>query len=132
LLVDVYERELCIDAFVLSWGLNQIAYDLFYCCLKIGYIIGPRQSIGSEDMLIAFNLLLYNVAYRAIDPVVATEKIKNGTDIRFVCFDQLEVQGDYGFWAHIKNYDEKMRDESIAAKERSNEIVSERDYARIS
>ena len=78
-------------------GLNQVAYDLFFCCPKIAYIVGPRQSLCSRDMLISFNILLYNLEYRLVDPIVACEKIKLATDIRFICFDRLETecQTDY-------------------------------------
>jgi len=104
-------------------GLNQIAYDLFYCCMKIAYIVGPRQNLPAQDMLIAFNILLYNVAYRQLDPVVAAEKIRLATDIRFVCFDQLEIQGEYGYWAHTAQYAQEMIDESVQAKEKANELI---------
>ena len=85
-------------------GLNQVAYDLFYCCGKIAYIVGPRQSLVSTDMLISFNILLYNIVQRNIDPIVACDKVKLATDIRFVCFDRMETEGELAFFEHIKKY----------------------------
>lgn len=78
-------------------GLNEVAYDLFFCCPKISFVVGPRQSLVPSDMAISFNILLYNLVHRNIDPIVACEKIKLGTDIRFVCFDRLEVQSETGY-----------------------------------
>lgn len=105
-------------------GLNQIAYDLFYCCVKISYIVGPRQNLPSQDMLISFNIFLYNIAHRCLDPIVATEKIKMATDIRFVCFDKLEVEGEAGYWIHVSAYDPKAVSESKDAKIKANEFVA--------
>jgi len=83
-------------------GLNQVAYDLFYHCSKITYIVGPRQSLCSHDMLISFNILLFNLEYRFVDPIVACEKIKLATDIRFICFDRLETESQIDYIMHIK------------------------------
>lgn len=85
-------------------GLNRVAYDLFYCCPKVAYVVGPRQSLYPHDMLIGFNILLYNIEHREIDPVVACEKIKQGTDIRFVCFDKLETETEPGYIMHVNSY----------------------------
>ena len=85
-------------------GLNQVAYDLFYCCPKISYIVGPRQSLFPHDMLIGFNIFLYNVEHRNIDPIVACEKIRMGTDIRFICFDRLETESEAGYILYQKQF----------------------------
>jgi hypothetical protein len=42
-------------------------------------------------MLIAYNILLFNLEHRKLDPIIACEKIKCGTDIRFACFDRHET-----------------------------------------
>lgn len=78
-------------------GLNEVAYDMFWNCLKIEYIVGPRQSLTSADMLIGFHLLLYNLEHRGIDPIVSCDKVLKGTDIRFKCFDRMETQSDPAF-----------------------------------
>lgn len=78
-------------------GLHQVAYNLFYHCPKISYVVGPRQSLASHDMSISFSILLYNYERKSIDPVVACEKIKNATDLRFCCFDRLETEIDVSF-----------------------------------
>jgi len=104
-------------------GLNQVAYDLFYCCFKIAYVVGPRQSLFSHDLLIGFNILLYNLEHRNIDPIVACEKIKLGTDIRFVCFDRLETETEPAYLLHIKQYSDEERQQVTAAKEKANEPI---------
>lgn len=85
-------------------GLNQVAYDLFYCCNRISYVVGPRQSLYPHDMLIGFNILLYNLEHRNLDPIVSCEKIKLATDIRFICFDRLETETEPGYIMHVKQY----------------------------
>jgi len=82
-------------------GLNQVAYDLLLCCSKIAYLVGPRQSLCSHEMLISFNILLYNLEYRSVDPIVACEKIKLATDIRFICFDRLETESQTDYIMHV-------------------------------
>lgn len=78
-------------------GLHQVAYNLFYHCTKIDYVVGPRQSLFPHDMLISFSILLYNYERKNVDPIVACEKIKNATDLRFHCFDRLETEIDISF-----------------------------------
>lgn len=78
-------------------GLNEIAYDMFFSCPFISYICGPRQSVLSVESIIGFNILLYNIIYRDVDPLVACEKIKLGTDIRFKCFDRSETISDINY-----------------------------------
>jgi hypothetical protein len=48
-------------------------------------------------MLISFNILLYNLEHRNVDPIIACERIKLGTDNRFICFDRLETEAEIGF-----------------------------------
>ena len=67
---------------------------MFFQCGKIEYVVGPRQNLTSSDILIGFNLLLYNLEHRGIDPIVACKKVLDGTDIRFKCFDRLETESD--------------------------------------
>jgi hypothetical protein len=102
-------------------GLNQVAYDLFYCCFKIAYVVGPRQSLYPHDMLIGFNILLYNLEHRGVDPIVACEKIKLGTDIRFVCFDRLETESEPAYLMHIKQYSFEELQQLNEAKEKASE-----------
>jgi hypothetical protein len=106
-------------------GLNQVAYDLFYCCPKIAYIVGPRQSLPAQDMLISFNILLYNLENRNVDPVVACEKIKLATDIRFVCFDRLETETETGYIWHVADYELPQKQELNEARKKANEPLVE-------
>jgi hypothetical protein len=102
-------------------GLSQVAYDLFYCCDHIAYIVGPRQSLYPHDMLISFNILLYNIVHRGVDPIVACEKIKLGTDIRFICFDRLETEVEVAYLMRIKEYNYERIKELDDAREKVNE-----------
>jgi hypothetical protein len=103
-------------------GLNQVAYQLFYQCNHINYVVGPRQSLPPVEMMICFNLLLFNIEHRGVDPLVACEKIKNGTDTRFVCFDIMETEGDFGFISFQQEQQEieeaeKLEKENIATQQ---------------
>ena len=71
-------------------GLNQVAYTLFANCTHVSYVVGPRQSLTSQEMHICFGIFFYSVEIRDIDPVVACEKIKAATDRRFSCYDREE------------------------------------------
>lgn len=104
-------------------GLHQVAFDLFYCCGKISYIVGPRQSLTPYEMLISFNILLFNIEHRNIDPVVACEKIKNATDIRFVCFDRLETEVDPAYIWYIQGYNIESNEILNNAKEVAGEAI---------
>lgn len=83
-------KEDCIIMFSCSRGeLNAIADTLFMNCGEISFIVGPRQSLNLSELLISFGIFLYNVEVRRIDPVVACEKIKAATDIRFNSCDRV-------------------------------------------
>jgi hypothetical protein len=98
-------------------GLNQVAFDLFYCCLKIDYVVGPRQSLTPHDMLISFNIFLYSLELRRLDPVVACKKIESATDIRFVCFDRLETVTEPAYIETMKAHNTKRVERSHAEME---------------
>lgn len=102
-------------------GLHQVAYDLFFCCSKISYIVGPRQSLYPHDMLISFNILLYNLEHRNVDPIVACEKIKLGTDIRFICFDRLETEAETAYILRSESYEKAWKESLNEAKEKAHE-----------
>lgn len=73
-------------------GLNQVAYQLFASCPNIQYICGARQSMKNIDLIIGFNVFVYNIENRNIDPILAAEKATLATENRFICFDRLEVE----------------------------------------
>lgn len=76
---------------------------MFACCEKIQFICGPRQSLYPVDIITAFNIFLYNVEVKRTDPVIATEKVLNATDIRLVCFDRLDtaIGVDYQYHCNL-------------------------------
>jgi len=81
-------------------GLNKVAYELFYICPNIEFICGPRMSLDSSEMLIAYNIFLFNNIYKYIDPIVATAKVLSATDIRLKCFDRLETVAETDYLLH--------------------------------
>ncbi|WP_299121290.1 hypothetical protein [uncultured Tenacibaculum sp.] len=83
-------------------GLNKVAYDMFFICPEIEYICGPRLSLDSSEMLIGFNVFLFNSVYLNLDPIVATEKVLKATDMRFKCFDRLETISETGYLLHTE------------------------------
>lgn len=92
-------------------GLNEVAYDMFWNCGNIEYVVGPRQNLASSDLLIGFHLLLYNLEHRGIDPIVACDKVLSGTEIRFKCFDRMETASDPAFIARCKMLEERFNEE---------------------
>ena len=83
-------------------GLNQVAYDLFNSCPDISYVVGPRRSLIAEEMQICYCLLLFLMVQKDVDPVVACEKIKAATDIRFFFSDRLEVEAEPAYLARTE------------------------------
>ena len=92
-------------------GLNEVAYDMFWHCPQIEYVVGPRQSLDSANMLIAFQLLLYNIEFRNLDPIVACERVLKGTDIRFTCFYRMETMSDPAYIIRSKELDKLLEGE---------------------
>lgn len=92
-------------------GLNQVAYTLFMCCDHISYVIGPRQSLYPSEMLIGYNILLFNMEKRRMDAVVACDKIQSATDLRFVCFDRLETEIEPSYLTHKEEYNIRRMEE---------------------
>jgi len=86
-------------------GVNQVAWSMFHTCPQIQYVCGPRNKISNLDLIIAFNLFLYNVEIREIDPVVAAEKVLAAIDIRLVCFDRVEEIASIGYQKHAEDID---------------------------
>jgi len=86
-------------------GLNKVAYEMFYICPEIEYICGPRVSLDSSEMLIGFNVFLFNAFYRGIDPIISAEKALLATDIKFKCFDRLETVSETGYLVHTEVID---------------------------
>ncbi len=81
-------------------GLNQVAYTLFAACTNIQYVCGCRQSARNIDLMIGFNVFVYNIECRHIDPVLAADKATVATENRFMCFDRLEVEADPMYYYH--------------------------------
>lgn len=89
-------------------GLNQVAYDMFLTCGKIQYLCGPRQNVRPVDLVIGFNIFLYNIEVRRMDPIVAAQKVLQATDIRFKCFDRMETETEVGFIEYRQSVDQRL------------------------
>ena len=66
----------------------------------VSYVLGPRQSLTSEDMHSRFGIFLYNMEVRRLDPVVACEKIKLATEQCFSCYDRQEEELNRELYAY--------------------------------
>ena len=73
-------------------GINTVAFQLIAECNNISYVCGAKQNMKSIDLIIGFNVFMYNIESRRIDPVIAANKSTAATDIRFECFDRVSVQ----------------------------------------
>ena len=118
---DIMNEECTLMLSCCRGGLNQVAHSLFYACPKIDYVIGPRQSLVANDLLVAFNIIFYNLMFRAVDAVIACKKVELGTDLRFVCFDRLEVATDPSFYHYKLEMESKMKRQVAASLDRLEE-----------
>ena len=75
-------------------GLNTVAYQLFASCEEIEYVCGAKQNMKNIDLVIGFNVFLYNIENRNIDPVLSAQKATLATEIRFECFDRTEAEAN--------------------------------------
>ncbi|MBL7933283.1 MAG: hypothetical protein JNL60_15360 [Bacteroidia bacterium] len=71
-------------------GNEKVAWDMFACCEKIEFVCGPRQKLLPVELVMAFNIFLFNVEVRRTDPVRAAEKVLDATDTRLVCYDRAD------------------------------------------
>ncbi len=75
-------------------GFNTVAFQLMASCNNIEYVCGAKQSIKNIDAIIGFNVFMYNIENRRIDPSISAKKATKATDIRFECFDRTEVEAN--------------------------------------
>ena len=94
-------------------GLNQVAWKMFKCCNHIEFVCGPRNNISSLDLITAFNLFLFHIEVRKLDPVVAADKVRLAIDVRLVCYDRLDTEVEPAYLNHC----ELINDEVILAFE---------------
>jgi len=83
-------------------GLNQVAWQMFTCCNHIEFVCGPRNNITPVDLITAFNLFLFHVEVRNLDPVVAADKVRDAIDVRLVCYDRLDTEVDPAYLKHCE------------------------------
>ena len=85
-------------------GLQTVAYTLFMSCPMISYVIGAKQSLTPSQMSISFIIFLFNIVNKNNDPVVAAEKIRLSTDLRFIGFDRMETTETMEYKNFTKSY----------------------------
>ncbi len=90
-------------------GLNQVAWKMFTCCNHIEFVCGPRNNISPLDLITAFNLFLFHVEVRNLDPVVAADKVRIAIDVRLVCFDRLDTEVDPAYLNHCELIEEDVQ-----------------------
>ena len=73
-------------------GLTTVAYQLFAECQQISFVCGAKQNMKNIDLIIGFNIFMYNIESRNIDPVISAEKATLATEIRFECFNRIDVE----------------------------------------
>lgn len=81
-------------------GLNTVAFQLMAACDNIEYICGAKQNMKNIDLIIGFNVFMYNIENRNIDPVLSAQKATLATEIRFECFDRTEVEANPLYYYH--------------------------------
>lgn len=101
---DCLKEEAIIMLSCCRSGLQTVAYTLFMSCPMISYVIGAKQSLTPSQMSIAFSIFLFNIIDKNNDPVVAAEKIRLSTDLRFIGFDRMETTETMEYKNFTKNY----------------------------
>lgn len=86
-------------------ALYQAAFDLFYSCPQISYVIGPPSDTVIQELAVLFEMLLFGIEYRNTDPFISAQRATNSTDVQLMCFERMRTQTGYGFLEHIQNYD---------------------------
>ncbi|HHT23309.1 MAG TPA: hypothetical protein GXZ87_08380 [Bacteroidales bacterium] len=91
---DCLNEDAILMLYCCRGGLNQVSYKLFASCPNIQYICGARQNMKNIDLIIGFNVFVYNIECRNIDPILSAKKATLATENRFICFDRLEVEAE--------------------------------------
>ncbi len=89
---DCLNPDSIVMLYCCKGGINTVAYQLIAECDKISYICGAKQNMRNIDLIIGFNVFMYSIESRNIDPVIAAQKSVAATDIRFECFDRISVE----------------------------------------
>jgi len=98
----LYENAI-IMLYCCKGGLNDIAYKLFANCDSIEYVCGVKQNVLSIDLLVGFNVFLYNIGHRAIDPILSAQRATLATEVRFECFSRSEAESNLTYLYEYKN-----------------------------
>jgi hypothetical protein len=91
---DCLNQNAIIMMYCCKGGLNTVAFKLMAACPNVEYVCGAKQNMKNIDLIIGFNVFLYNVENRNIDPVLSAQKSTLATEIRFECFDRTEVESN--------------------------------------
>jgi hypothetical protein len=83
---------------------------MFACCNSIEYVCGPRHNVLPVDLITVFNLFLYNLEVKRIDPVRAAEKVLAATDIRLACYDRVETCTEPAYISHKAEIETQISD----------------------
>lgn len=95
---DCLNENSIIMLYCCKGGLNIVAYQLIAECNNISYICGAKQDLNNIDLIIGFNVFMYNIERCNIDPVLAAHKSTAATDIRFECYDRNDVESNPNYY----------------------------------
>jgi len=73
-------------------GLSPVVFELMATCPSVQYVCGAKQNVSGLDLTTGFVVFLYNVEHRKIDPTISANKATDATDIRFQCFNRVDVE----------------------------------------
>ena len=111
---DCLNKGAIVMLYCCKGGLNVVAYQLFSACSEIEYICGAKQNMKNIDLIIGFNVFLYNIENRNIDPVLSAQKATLATEIRFECFDRTEVEANpLYFYRYCPDCNKDPEDEDV-------------------
>ena len=90
-------------------GLEKVGFDMFACCEQIQLVCGPRFNVKPHDLVMGFNLFLYNIEIKGVDPIVSAQKVLNAIDLRLHCMDRLEYIHTPHFGEHCRLYEDTIQ-----------------------
>ena len=89
---DCLNPDSIIMLYCCKGGMGSVVYTLMGICENIKYVCGAKQNVSGLDLTTGFVVFLYNVEHRKIDPTISANKATEATDIRFQCFNRVDVE----------------------------------------
>jgi hypothetical protein len=106
-------------------GLNKVAFDLFYSCVLIEYVCGPRWTLNSLDLSVAFNVFLYNMEHKRMQPDQAAERMSQAVGFDFRCYDRIEVESTLEYQRYCETLTDYLQGRSYSEESKEQLHVKE-------